>query len=252
MNKITTRNKLIIGIAICALVVFGVISNAQSIKEMSAEAIFYLLVPNAAELIAEQDWYMDDDFWRSAGREVWVSTELLPNDTNSDLSITVSVHRYNRFPRFGIPTVNNNGEVLDTVWYISADYAKFDGTTNIPKFTDTSVTVYWYETPFCVLMLDVLTGDTVLQEVHRGQPASMFEDSPTTSYQFYDSIDASGNLSSPSFALITSANSHPYKLENNLGTTINYGHLPKGSYFIFIIDVNAKTIATTRTIRMGV
>lgn len=246
MNK-TKRKHLIVISIIAFFIICGISVSQFSRGGISVnDIIFDILLSDMRDSMSAS---MDDDYWVAVNNPEWVGTELFKNSSDTNSYIEMSIHRDYGIPRFGIPT-DNNGNVLDTVWYIT-DCKPFDGTANWFDYTDTSITVYWRETPFRVLVIDILTGDTVLQEVHKGQPASMFADAPQTSFEFYDSVDASGNLHNPSSAWVVSnpASAQPFRRVDNLGTTINFANLPNGSYFIVTIDVNRNVLIETRTTR---
>jgi glyoxylase-like metal-dependent hydrolase (beta-lactamase superfamily II) len=164
---------------------------------------------------------MADDYWTARNVEEWVGTELIPN--NSD-TVKMSIHRYYGIPKFGIPT-DKSDNILDTVWYTKNNCVKFDGQLLFCNHTDTSVTVFWKETKFRVLVVNMLTGDTVFQEVHQGRPALMLEKF-SSFFAIYDS-----------------------KIDDNAGISVNYPKLSQGSYFVFVMDVNSNTVAEVRNLR---
>jgi len=249
MNKI--KRKYLIAISIIALLGFGGVVISQTGIGMTAKELYYLLFDDEQEAERRKNMF-DEGFWNYWCIKEKVTTELIP--TSPDYSSYISMDFYWDYgiPRFGIPT-DHNGKILDTVWYTPSDYSRFDGMINSPKYTDTSITVYWYKTPFIVMIIDVLTGKPIFEEVFNGQPSSMFEGtSGGGTIKFYDSVDVYGNLHNPTDAFTFSDISHPDKKDNNLGTTIDYANLPDRVYMLYLVDKNTKAIADMRTIRKNV
>jgi len=182
-----------------------------------------------------------------------VNTELIPCSSDSNSFTRIDIYRNYGVPRFGIVT-NCNGQILDTVHYTTNDFRRFTGTSNVPEYTDTSITVYWEKTSFIVIVMNVLTGEPVIQEICKGQPSSMFEGFFPDTVTFSDSIDASGRPVDTSLA-ITPADGGKFvnvPTDDNPGTTVSFAKIPKGLYFIFILDGITGEVVNMTTINKGI
>lgn len=197
--------------------------------------------------------YVFDSFHRYWYDEEKVTTELIPCSSDSNSYTRIDIHRNYGIPRFAVIT-DCNGQILDTVNYSLGDFGRYRGMYNSPEYTDTSITVWWENTPFYVIITDVLTGEPVIQEVFKGQPSSMFNDTYLSdTIDFYDSLDASGNPVNLNISIrIPEGYKFPRtpKYDNN-GTTVNYSHIPDGLYFLFIIDASRGEVAHVNTIYRG-
>ena len=211
-----------------------------------------------------------DDFSIYTFKEEGITTELIECNPTSDGYAKASIYRNYGIPRFGV--IINCNQNIDTILYIPDTFKRStSGGINSPLFTDTAITIWWKEDNFNVKIMDVLTGNIVLDKTHQGQSAGSFVPAPTfpTSNEagcstansttpegktsIKDSIPGTpavvsyeGPITNISFPEGTS-----FKKDNNSGTTISYSNLPAGLYWIYITD-DKSIIWYMKTIRKGV
>jgi len=185
--------------------------------------------------------FIDDGYTSWWGFAEKVTTELIECNSTSNVYKKINIHREYGVPRYGV--IMDCNQNVDTVWYISNIYNRStSGGINSPEFTDTSVTVWWEEGSFTVKIMDILTGNVVLDESHTGQHSSFFSD-------IIHSLDdySSGTKTE----IIEFVGGFCPKKDNNIGTTIYYRNLPNGLYWIYIVDEN-DIIWSMRTMRKGI
>ena len=176
-----------------------------------------------------------DDYILCGGVE-GISSELIQCGPNSNISMEISIHRNYGIPRFGVIVDCNQN--VDTVVYISSTFNKNTvGGINSPLYTDTAITIWWKEGNFDVKIMDVLTGNVVLDGTHSGQSIS----------EFGNKLDTLFLADSTTFVIEGDAR---FKKSSNPGVTINYANLPNGLYWIYIVSGN--TIYYMKTLRKGV
>lgn len=172
-----------------------------------------------------------DDSDKFADEAEKITTELIAYKSDTNLYTKIDIHRENGIPRFGIIT-DNKGHIMDTVWYVSNDIPRYKSVFTGPEWTDTSLTFWWEETPFNIVVVDALTGQIVIDSAFKGQPTSMFEDGMPTTMLAYnnpfgevvDTIKAGG----------TNATYLREPKEDNQGITFSYKKIPNGLHFIYV------------------
>ena len=186
---------------------------------------------------------MDNEFTIYWGFEEKITTELIKCSSASNVYTKIEIMRNYGIPRYGITTDCNNN--IDTVWYIPTI---LNGTTSggivLPAVTDTSITVWWREGNYNVKIMDVLTGNIVLDETNDGLMASLFREPINP-----DSLI--GNINAETGKKIIDFGEFFPPLDNNQGTTINYSNLSNGLYWIYIIN-EKNLICYMQTIRKGI
>jgi len=211
-------------------------------------AFFIFAVSTNAQTQINQ--YTDDDFCRWWGATEKVTTELIECSSTSNVYNRIDIHRNHGVPRFGI--ITDCLQNVDTVWYIPSTVNRSMGGINAPVATGNSITVWWKESLFTVRIMDILTGNVVLDEVRLGQPASLF----VSADAFFGSPNGLHQVSDVPNGPATNTISFPagtsFKKDNNAGTTIDYSNLPDGLYWIYITDNSNNTIPWMVTIRKGV
>ena len=171
-----------------------------------------------------------DDFAMYTFVETASTKELIPN------AGTIIIHRNYGIPRFG--EALNNSNTVDTIMYIPNDFVRpQSGGINTPLLTDTSLTVWWKEGTFNVKIMDVQTGNVVMDNYYQGQSVD----------QFGDRIDTLELANSD--LLVFDGGSNPVEPTNS-GVHISYNHIPNGLYWVYIAD-NSKNIWYMKTIRKG-
>lgn len=191
------------------------------------------------------DWMLEDGYSRWWGKQHKITTELMPCSPTSNVYTKIEVHRNYGIPRFGVIT-DCAQQTLDTVWYLPNNLVRSETGINRPTTTDTSITVFWKDAAFTLKVIDVMTGNVVLNETRTGQPASLFGE---TIY----SVPLSDTINGP----ITKTIEFPSggftpKTDSNPGATISLANLPDGIYFIYIVGAGTNEIAWMRTIRKGI
>ena len=183
-----------------------------------------------------------DDFGKYIGISEKVTTELIECSATSNIYKRIDIHRNYGVPRFGVITDCNQN--IDTVWYIPSNYNRLtSGGINAPEITDTSITIWWNGVYFTLKIMDVSTGNVVLNETHSGQAASLFANIGNT-------LELSDAYGGPVANTITFDNFYA-KEDNNPGTTITYSDLANGLYWIYIVDDN-NVIWYMNTLRKGI
>lgn len=214
-------NRLLVKIILVVVVAFGL------------GAVLYIAV-NASPIYEE----FNNDYGRYGHLEKKVTTESIECSENSNVHTKIDIHRNYGIPRFGIVT-DCAGQMLDTVWYMPNNIIRAGGGWNGPNKTDTSITIWWREGSFTVQIMNVLTGDIVLNEKHNGQSASLFEEPIGAMEQT--------NVGSIEFP-------EPFypKKDSNPGTTITYSNLPNGLYWLYILNGTDNRLRALYNIRKGV
>jgi len=176
-----------------------------------------------------------DDYARSKFMETVVTTELIECSSSSNV-YTININRNYGVPRFGV--ITDCSQNVDTVWYMPNNITgSTSGGINTPLVTNADITVWWKEGTFNVKIMDVLTGNVVLDTASIGQQANEF-DNKIDSIQLADSTTIAFDNLIP-------------KKTTNPGVTINYSYLPNGLYWVYIIDGN-NVIWYMNTIRKGI
>jgi len=116
-----------------------------------------------------------------------------------------------------------------------------------PQETDTAITVYWEEGKFSVKMMDLLTGNLVVDVTHDGQHTSLFED-----FWPADTVLFSNSNNGTSDVVVFVDGAPRNKTDGNQGTIVDYSYIPEGIYFLYIVDETNSTIPWMITIRKGV
>lgn len=194
------------------------------------------------------DWMLEDGYSRWWGKQHKITTELMPCSPTSNVYTKIEVHRNYGIPRFGVIT-DCAQQTLDTVWYLPNNLVRSETGINRPTTTDTSITIFWQESAFTLKVIDVMTGNVVLNETRTGQPASLFGETI-----FGDTIHLSKTIGGPTTKTIAfpEGSAIQPKLDSNPGATISLANLPNGIYFIYIIGAGTNEIAWMRTIRKGI
>lgn len=212
-------------------------------KYFFAAVMFFVLVASgSAQLNQYQMASVHDDFCRWSGQIQKVTTELVPCSPTSNIYTRIDIHRNYGIPRFGIIT-DCTSQILDTVWYVPNVFGRFNGVISPPEETATSITVFWEETLFSVKIMNILTGEIVLDETHSGQASGLFASLGTNVLVPVD----------PDLPEITFPGGTPsVKTSDNPGTTIDFSDIPDGLYFLYIVDVGNSTIPYMKTIRKNI
>lgn len=218
-------------------------------KILMVASLFFFLGATMAysqSSVKEQldDRMLEDGYIRWWGQQHKITTELMPCSPTSNVYTKIEIHRNYGIPRFGI--ITDCTQNLDTVWYLPNNLVRSKVGINRPTTTDTSITVFWKDAAFTLKVIDVMTGNVVLNETRTGQPASLFGE---TIY----SVPLSDTINGP----ITKTIEFPSggftpKTDSNPGATISLANLPDGIYFIYIVGAGTNEIAWMRTIRKGI
>lgn len=160
-----------------------------------------------------------------------VTTELIAFKPDTNLYTKIDIHREKGIPRFGIIT-DAEGNVLDTAWYVPNDIQQYLDTYDTPKITDTALTVWWKGSSFNIVVIDVLTGNIIVDSVFKGQPASMYENSWLFA-GIFNNEKSSDDFKEPK--------------SDNPGVTFSYNKIPNGLHFIYVKHDNKFVFMETIT-----
>lgn len=198
--------------------------------------ILSLFATNLYAEINVHEAFLNDGFCRWWWKESQVTTELIECCLTSNVYTKIDIHREYGVPRYGIVT-DCSSKIIDTVWYIPNNFIRSESGINTPKVTDTSIIIWWGKNQFTFKIMNILTGEVILNETHMGQSSNLFSNG-FLEMPLRETADTNSTI------VTTISFDEPFfpRKYNNIGTTINYNGLSDGLYWIYIVNENNEIV----------